>query len=304
MEFDLDAYLAELRSRINERLAELLPERPASEDPLRLRQAMREAVLNGGKRLRPCLAIAACQAVGGGLADALSPACAVELVHCYSLVHDDLPAMDNDELRRGQPTCHKRFGETAAILAGDALLTLAFAVLAGEAAQGRHGHERSQALLRASFELAQASGVDGMVGGQALDMAIQETIQDKGEAKAASQGPSFAVLEQCHRDKTAALFTAAATIGGLAGGGSRDQVDALRQYGADLGLAFQHADDLRDADHPGFRSLALGRTEELIASAGRTARSFGPSATALVALARLVLDRAREAVVHEVPRQD
>ncbi|MBK8479750.1 MAG: polyprenyl synthetase family protein [Proteobacteria bacterium] len=300
MEFDLDAYLAELRSRINERLAELLPERPASEDPLRLRQAMRAAVLNGGKRLRPCLAIAACQAVGGNLADALSPACAVELVHCYSLVHDDLPAMDNDELRRGQPTCHKRFGETAAILAGDALLTLAFAVIAGEAALGRHGNERSQALLRASFELAQASGVEGMVGGQALDMAIQ----DQSGATGATEGSSFAILEQCHRDKTAALFTAAATIGGLAGGGSRDQVDALRQYGADLGLAFQHADDLRDADHPSFRSLALGRTEELIASAGGTARSFGPSAAPLVALARLVLDRAREAVVHEVSRQD
>jgi len=300
MNFDLDGYLAELRARINERLAELLPEHPASADPLRLRQAMREAVLNGGKRLRPCLAIAACQAVGGELADALAPACAVELVHCYSLVHDDLPAMDNDDLRRGQPTCHKRFGETAAILAGDALLTLAFAVIAGEAASGRRASERSQALLGASFELAQASGVEGMVGGQALDMAIQ----DASAAAGAEQAPSFAVLEQCHRDKTAALFAAAATIGGLAGGGSRDQVEALRRYGAELGLAFQHADDLRDADHPSFRSLALGRTEELIASAARTAQSFGPSAAPLMALARLVLDRAREAVVNEVSRQD
>lgn len=300
MDFDLDAYLADLRSQVNARLSELLPELPPDADPLRLRQAMREAVLNGGKRLRPCLALAACQAVGGERTDALSAACALELVHCYSLVHDDLPAMDNDDLRRGQPTCHKRFGETAAILAGDALLTLAFAVIAADAARSPHASAQSHALLRASFELAQASGVEGMVGGQALDMAIQ----DGSAAGGAEQEPSFELLERCHRAKTAALFTAAATIGGLTGGGSADQVDALRQYGADLGLAFQHADDLRDADHPGFRALALGRTEELIASAARTAQSFGPSAAPLVALARLVLDRAREAVAHEVSRQD
>jgi geranylgeranyl pyrophosphate synthase len=278
MAFDLTSYLGELRRRVDESLREYLPA-PTKPDPLRLREAMHKAVLAGGKRLRPCVAIAAAQAVGGTVEQALAPACAVEMIHAYSLVHDDLPAMDDDDTRRGEPTCHKAFGEATAILVGDALATQAFELLAAE---GIRRPNAASGMLRASFELAKAAGVRGMVGGQALDIEIKDT------------DPGFETLELCHSDKTAALFCGASTIGALVGGGSEQQVEQLREYGFDLGLAFQHAEDLRDADFPQYEKRSLQRTEELALRATKVAAAFGEAGIPLVSLAKLVLERAQE----------
>ena len=288
MAFDLQGYLAARREHVNRALSDYLPP-VEDDDSIHLHEAMRKSVLGGGKRLRPCLVIAAAEAVGGSIDAAMPAACAVEMVHCYSLVHDDLPAMDNDMLRRGLPTCHAEFGETTAILVGDALLTLAFEVLAKA---GCRRPESAPSLLQASFELARGSGVVGMVGGQALDIALKE------------RQPTFDELETCHRAKTAALFTASATMGGLVGGGSIDDVESLRRFGEALGLAFQHADDLRDNDFPNYRQRSLERTETLNGQAAETAAKFGKSGAALVALTQLVTERAREAMTHEVSTQD
>jgi geranylgeranyl pyrophosphate synthase len=282
MSFDLDSYLAALREHVNAALQERLPPRE-KEDPLRLREAMAGAVLEGGKRLRPCLTLAACHAVGGTTEQALAPACAVEFLHAYSLIHDDLPAMDNDTTRRGKPTCHVRFGETAAILAGDALLTLAFEVLAAE---GQHP-ERALPMIKASYELSRAAGARGMVGGQAMDMRLK------------SAPPSFEVLELCHSGKTAALFSASAAMGALAARGAEDQVDLLRTFGFDLGLAFQHADDLMDAEFPVHREQAHRRVLELSRRAARSVERLGSAGSPLVAFSRWVEQRAEQAVSHE-----
>jgi geranylgeranyl pyrophosphate synthase len=278
MAWTLDAYLGELRAALDHELRRVLPE-VGDDDPSALRAAMRYAVLAGGKRLRPCLTIAACQAVGGTLAQAMVPACAVELVHCYSLVHDDLPAMDDDDERRGRPTCHRQYGETAAILAGDALLTLAFELMADEALRQP---QRGAALSLATLELARAAGAAGMVGGQAVDISLKQTR------------PSFALLETCHRQKTAALFAGSVVIGGLVGGAEQRPLQQLRDYGIDLGLAFQHADDLRDAEYVDHRRLALPRAGELSRSAAKRARELGERARPLVALAEYIEQRATE----------
>lgn len=287
MSFQLEEYLAELRPRIDAALEERLP-RVEKEDPLRLREAIAAALLEGGKRLRPCLVVAACQAVGGSVERALGPACALEMVHAYSLVHDDLPAMDNDDLRRGKPTSHKRFGETTAILVGDALQTLAFETLASEGIAG--GELASHRMLRACFELARAAGARGMVGGQAMDMAFKKSP------------PGFEALELCHSGKTAALFSACTAIGAIAGGGGDEQVETLRSYGFDLGLAFQHADDLRDKEFTLHRDRALRRALDLARRASRAAERFGDAGAPLRALAELVEHRASEAArANEAP---
>lgn len=279
MAFELNSYLEGLRKRVDDSLREFLPA-PTKPDPINLREAMHKAVLAGGKRLRPCLTIAACQAVGGNVEQALGPACALEMIHAYSLVHDDLPAMDDDDTRRGEPTCHKQYGEAAAILVGDALLTQAFELMASE---GLRRPTSATTLLRASFELAKAAGVRGMVGGQALDIEIKDT------------DPGFEQLELCHADKTAALFCAASTMGALVGGGSSSQVQRLRAYGFDLGLAFQHADDLRDSDYPQYKRQSLERAEQLAQRAKAAAETFGEAGVPLLSLAELVLKRAQEA---------
>lgn len=283
--FDLDRYLTDLRHQIDQAFHERLPIVEAA-DPLNLRRAMARAVLEGGKRLRPCLTLAACEAVGGHHNDAIAVACAVELVHSYSLVHDDLPAMDNDDLRRGQPTCHKAFGEATAILVGDSLLTLAFEFIA---TAGIKAPERALHFVRASAELAKAAGVQGMVGGQALDMSLKDTT------------PSFQLLELCHSGKTAALFSAATALGGYAAGASDADIDHLRNYGFDLGLAFQHADDLRDNEFTTHRDRAFQRATELAQRAAKAAQTFGDRGAPLVAMAELVLNRAREGIKNEVP---
>ncbi|HMP73596.1 MAG TPA: polyprenyl synthetase family protein [Kiritimatiellia bacterium] len=225
--FDLSAYLTETSEAVNRRLDHHLP--PPTEPPSILHEAMRYSVFAGGKRLRPALCIAAAQAVGGTPRHALGPAAALELLHTYTLIHDDLPAMDNDALRRGRPTCHIAFGEANAILAGDALLTLAFQVLATpdpDLACSPH-------LL--VLELAQAGGSRGVIAGQVEDLAH--------EGKPLSE----AMLRFIHRHKTGDLIRASVRMGALAAGAGEAALHALAAYADDIGLAFQVADDLLNA---------------------------------------------------------
>lgn len=194
----------------------------------RLNEAMRYSVLSGGKRVRPVLVLAFCRAAGGDIRSALDAACGVELLHTYSLIHDDLPCMDNDDLRRGKPTNHVVFGETTAVLAGDALQAEAFRLLLGCPLPP----ERIAAMAGA---LAKAAGLDGICGGQALDI--------DGEGK----DLSLQELTEIHRGKTASLLIACAEIGCYAAGAEEAQLRSAREYAANLGLAFQIQDDLLDA---------------------------------------------------------
>lgn len=225
----LVALLNEYQARTERALNHYLP--PADSAHANLHRAMRYAVLNGGKRIRPALVYAAGTAVGADEAMLDAPACAVEMIHAYSLVHDDLPAMDNDDLRRGKPTCHKAFGEAAAILAGDALIALAFQLLAHNALPSVTDSMR----VRMIETLAQASGSHGMAGGQALDLAaVGKTL-------------SLAELELMHVQKTGALIRASVLLGAYCG---RDVDQALLskldRYAKRIGLAFQIQDDILD----------------------------------------------------------
>jgi geranylgeranyl diphosphate synthase type II len=223
---------------------------------------MRYSVAAGGKRLRPALALAACESVGGDPASALPFAGAVELVHTYSLVHDDLPSMDDDDLRRGKPTSHRVFGEATAILAGDALHTLAFESLLEATPDGALARDLGRLL-------ATAAGVRGMVGGQVEDLS------------SVGKAPDEASIERMHAGKTAALFQAACEGGGRAGGGSAAHLAALRRFGLELGLAFQAIDDVLDV---------TGTAESLGKTPGKDQR--GSKAT-LVALEGVPAARAR-----------
>ncbi len=196
-----------------------------------LYRAMHYSVMNGGKRVRPLLVMASCMALGGSPDSAIAPACAVELIHAYSLVHDDLPAMDDDDLRRGQPTTHIAFDEASAILAGDGLQALAFEVLANAARE--HGHPGRY--LQMITTLARAAGPAGMVGGQAIDLAATGKRADQNE------------LERIHRHKTGALISASVQLGALASGhADSDQLASLAAYADAIGLAFQVQDDILD----------------------------------------------------------
>ena len=231
MNFDLKAYLEERRRLVNRALEAYLP---AVRGPaFRVVQAMHYSLFVGGKRLRPILCLAAAATVGGDPGEALPVACALEMIHTYSLIHDDLPAMDDDDLRRGQPTCHKKFDEATAILAGDGLLTEAFHTLAAVAPRVEG---REAVLLEITELLAKAAGYRGMVGGQMLDLMAE------------GRKISFKELELIHRFKTGALLTAATRAGALVGGGSRVEVAALTSYGEKFGLAFQITDDLLDVE--------------------------------------------------------
>ena len=220
------SFLAEARGIVDEALERWLP----VEDPRapRLAEAMRYSVFAGGKRLRPALAIAACRAAGGSDEDVLPFACALELIHTYSLIHDDLPAMDDDDLRRGRPTSHKVYGEALAILAGDALHTLAFELVLDRTLDA----QRARALAAI---LAHASGHEGMVGGQVDDLAAEGADVDLER------------LELIHRRKTGALLEASVRGGARAAGASGEALEGFARYGAALGLAFQIADDVLDA---------------------------------------------------------
>lgn len=217
--------LEALARRIESALAQASRLDPGS--PKVLVEAVRYCLFSNGKRYRPLLCLGACQAVGGSIAHALPAACAIELVHTYSLVHDDLPAMDDAAERRGQPSCHKKFGEGTAILVGDALLTRAFELL------GRNGIPNALAVVRT---LGEAGGTAGLIGGQVLDL-------DKNGTR-----PGLRQLENIARRKTAALITASVVSGGLVGRAAPKALARLQTYGECVGLAFQMIDDLHDRD--------------------------------------------------------
>lgn len=262
---------------------------------------MRYALLAPGKRLRPMFTLLAAEACGGETDSAMPAACAVEMVHAYSLVHDDLPAMDDDDLRRGRPTCHKEFDEATAILAGDALLALAFEVLATEVAP-------PEVAAACCAEVAKAAGRCHLVGGQADDMHPPQAGQLDGAAE-------IEALEAIHMRKTGALMRVSLRLGGLCVGAGAKQLAALDRYGCCVGLAFQIADDLLDVmsnahalgkrvgkdaaqgklTFPGLLGIepSHARAEQLIQNACEALAPFGSAADGLSSLARFVLERNR-----------
>jgi len=234
----LDEYIAAEQKRVDQALDRWVP--AESVDPSTIHKAMRYSLFAGGKRVRPLLAIAAANAVSDAPLGIESAACVLELIHTYSLIHDDLPALDNDDLRRGRPTCHKVFGDAMAILAGDALLTLAFEVLA------RLDCVDAERRVQLVYELSTASGtVGGMIGGQVNDL--------EGEGKF----PTAHLLDSIHRAKTGALLRASVRMGAIYAGADAGQLDRLTRFGEHIGLAFQIVDDVLDVEQP---SEALGKT--------------------------------------------
>ena len=241
--FDFNAYLGAQKLRVETALdASLGPERPES-----LREAMRYSLLAGGKRLRPILCLAACELAGGDSELAMPTAVALEMIHTMSLIHDDLPAMDNDDLRRGRPTNHKVYGDAVAILAGDALLTRAFEMVAL-----RSPGVPADRLLKVVGELSLVSGAPGLVGGQVVDLECEGKEVD------------LETLEYIHLHKTGALLKACVITGALIGGADEDQLNSLRTYARGIGLAFQIVDDILDVTAS---SDVLGKTagKDLIA---------------------------------------
>lgn len=290
----LEEQLRERRRLVGSALERWLP--TEDERPPELHAAMRYAVLGEGKRLRPVLVLAAAEACGGEADQALRAAAAVEFVHSYSLVHDDLPAIDDDDLRRGRPTCHKVFGEAMAILAGDALLTLAFEVLTEQV-------EDCALATALVCELARAAGHAGMVGGQVVD------ILSEGEE------PSSELLDYIHRHKTGALIRASVRMGSLCAGAPEERLRALTAYGERVGLAFQIADDCLDVTssakelgkatqkdlergkltYPGLVGLEEARAaaRRLVEEAVVWLQDFGAEARLLEQLARFMIRRRR-----------
>lgn len=266
------AWRLERQAAVEQALSDWVP----ADYPAGLGEAMRYAVLDGGKRLRPLLALASSEAVGGRADAAMRAACAVELIHAYSLVHDDMPCMDNDVLRRGKPTVHVRFGQAQALLTGDALQALAFELLAPD--DGSVPPPMAAALCRG---LALAAGASGMAGGQAVDLASVGVALDQP------------ALEAMHRLKTGALLQASVTLGAATGAPSADELGALREYGAAIGLAFQVVDDVLDVTAD---SATLGKT------AGKDAAADKPTFVSLLGLsaaqayADRVLDQAHAAL--------
>lgn len=288
----LSDYMAQCRNRLDGSLAGLLPNgHPAD----RLNKACRYAIEAGGKRIRPVLVYAACELAGGTPQQADIPAAAVELLHTYSLVHDDLPSMDDDDLRRGQPTCHRAFDEATAILAGDSLHTLAFKVLADQ------GQFDDRTRVQLVTLLANAVGTEGMAAGQMLDI------------EATGRQLSLEHLEHLHRLKTGRLITASLLMGACAGNAPAPLVEALTVYGDAIGLAFQIHDDILDvtADteqlgKPGGSDTRLGkntfpallgleesraRADALCQQACQALDGYGPGADILTALARYIIAR-------------
>jgi geranylgeranyl diphosphate synthase type II len=238
-EESLKNYLASRAEQVNEWLDRLMP--PETVPPQQLHRAMRYSLFAGGKRLRPILVLASGEALGARTDELMPAACAIEMIHTYSLIHDDLPAMDNDDLRRGRPTCHRAFGEAIAILAGDALLTEAFRVLASPSAAP--DAQRQVRLIRL---IATAAGtIEALIGGQVAD------IENEGKEV------DSATLEYIHRSKTGALISASVVAGGIIAGATDEQIARLKAYGEHIGLAFQIADDILDVTST---SEQLGKT--------------------------------------------
>jgi geranylgeranyl diphosphate synthase type II len=293
---DLKSYLKERQQRIDAALDRYLP----AEDtlPQQLHKAVRYSVFAGGKRIRPILMIAACEAVGGDVEKVIPAACAMEMIHTYSLIHDDLPAMDDDDFRRGRPTCHKVFGEAMAILAGDALQTEAFLLLS-DMAPGRG--EAAEIGRRVIHTFARCAGSMGMVGGQVIDMESEGRETD------------LPTLEYIHTHKTGALILASVQAGALLGGADGEAFEALSRYAEAAGLAFQVADDILDivgdqallgkdvgsdvargkATYPALLGLeqARQRARELRDLALTALSEFGEQADPLREIARYIVDR-------------
>jgi farnesyl diphosphate synthase len=256
--FSLSAWSAQQLGRIEQALSSWVVASPDSPTPAGLVEAMRYAVLDGGKRLRPLLVLAACEAANGNAQVALRPACAVELIHAYSLVHDDMPCMDNDVLRRGKPTVHVQFGEAQALLTGDALQALAFELLTPD--DGSLDAATQAALCRL---LAQSAGFQGMAGGQAIDLASVGLPLNSEQ------------LHAMHRLKTGALLQASVMMGAACGAATPAALSALRDYGAVIGLAFQVVDDVLDVTAD---AATLGKT------AGKDAAQDKPTFVSLLGL--------------------
>lgn len=295
--FDMDAFIADLNQRkeiVEQELQRRLP--PEDTYPGVLHRAMRYAVFNGGKRLRPILVLEGAKLAGASVENVMPVACAMEMIHTYSLVHDDLPSMDDDDLRRGKPTCHRVFGEANAILTGDALLTAAFELMTSNEAQLEPAR-----LLRVIGEIASAAGSQGMVGGQVLDLGSDEQVS------------CLASLQKLHFLKTGALFKASLRSGAILGGMHEQGLQDLTQYAIHFGLAFQITDDILDVEgdqqllgkpvgsdakngKTTFTSLfgvdgARRRAEEYVAISLHYLESFGIEAEFLRDLASFTLHR-------------
>ncbi|MBW1892216.1 MAG: polyprenyl synthetase family protein [Deltaproteobacteria bacterium] len=296
--FDLKSYLFAKQQKINKTLDKILTQESNSK---RIVSAMRHSLMASGKRLRPVLCIAAAEAAGGTEENVLYPACALEMIHTYSLIHDDLPAMDNDELRRGLPTCHVAFDEATAILAGDALLTLSFEILASNNKRHFKKEINESKRLDVIKSVAIASGFRGMIAGQMMDIESQGSKLDSNK------------LEILHFSKTGALIEASVYSGAVLGGGSRTQIEQLKSYGRNIGLAFQVADDIldvegdpkvmgkaarKDADldkstYPSVIGIEKSRefAEKLVNNALKNIDSFGNRSDPLAAIARYIIER-------------
>jgi geranylgeranyl diphosphate synthase, type II len=280
---DVEVELDERRRLVEEALDRALP--PESAWPATIHRAVRYSLFAGGKRIRPLLVLAAGEAVGGEREGVMPLACAVEMIHTYSLVHDDLPAMDDDDLRRGKPTSHKVFGEGIAILVGDALLTRAFHLMA--AVPDRGDAEKARRHLAATAVLAEAAGTSGLIGGQVQD------LESEG------QGLDAAALERMHRAKTGALLGACVRGGALLGGGEGDDLKRLDQYASAIGLAFQVVDDVLDATGAAHE---LGKTAGKDARAGKATYVSVHGLEASRQMARRLLDEAVSALAPLGPR--
>jgi geranylgeranyl diphosphate synthase type II len=293
--FDLAAYLAARRALVDGALERLLP--PEDAPPPMLHRAMRYSVMAGGKRLRPILVIAGAEAAGGDAEAVMPTACALEMIHTYSLIHDDLPAMDDDDYRRGRLTNHKVFGEAMAILAGDALLTLAFRLVAENCSAVRD----ARVVCDVVAEIAGAAGADGMVGGQVVD------LESEGKTVTAE------TLDYIHVHKTAALIRASLRAGAMLAGAHPGMLAAITAAGESLGLAFQIVDDILDvegsleelgktagsderkqkATYPALHGLDASRrrARALTREAKQALAPLGPPAEPIVALADFIFER-------------
>jgi geranylgeranyl diphosphate synthase type II len=301
---DIKKYLQEKKEIVDSALEKYFLNRPDSAGeavfPNSLHKAIQYSLLAGGKRIRPILSMAAFEAIGGRGDKILPYACALEMIHTYSLIHDDLPALDNDDYRRGKPTCHKVFGESIGILAGDALLTEAFKLMTDRAIQ-EFSIRDGGSILDVINEVAQAAGMSGMVGGQVLD------IESEGKEV------DFPTLQYIHTHKTGALILVSVRVGAKLGGASEETLKALTHYGERIGLAFQIADDILNvegkaallgkktgsdlsrgkATYPVLLGLeeSKRRAKELVELAVKAIESFGPEAEPLREIAWFILSR-------------
>ena len=254
---DIRKYLQEKKAIIDSALERYFPIPPEGEQEVKpstpLHKAIRHSLLNGGKRIRPILSIAAFEAVGGKGDQILPFACALEMIHTYSLIHDDLPAMDNDDYRRGKPTCHKVFGEAIGILAGDGLLTEAFRLMTNRSSWDDPSRDKGL-ILDIVNEIAQAAGITGMVGGQVAD------IESEGKEV------DLPMLQYIHTHKTGAMILVSIRVGARLGGAHRETLRALTRYGERIGLAFQVVDDILNVEG---KAMALGKSTGTDLSRGK-----------------------------------